>query len=50
MSGHVSVENAGVEFSTGSLGHGLPVACGIAKSFKLLREKIMFSVLLAMES
>ena len=40
MSGHVShVENAGVEFSTGSLGHGLPIACGIAKSFKLSSEK-----------
>ena len=40
MSGHVShVENAGVEFSTGSLGHGLPVACGIAKSFKLSSRK-----------
>lgn len=36
MSGHVShVENPGVEFSTGSLGHGLPVCSGIAKSFKL---------------
>lgn len=36
MSGHVShVGNAGVEFSTGSLGHGLPVCCGVAKSFKL---------------
>lgn len=36
MSGHVShVDNPGVEFSTGSLGHGLPVCGGIAKSFKL---------------
>ena len=34
--GHGShVDNPGVEFSTGSLGHGLPVCCGIAKSFKL---------------
>lgn len=36
MSGHVShVNNPGIEFSTGSLGHGLPVSCGVAKSFKL---------------
>lgn len=40
MSGHVShVDNPGVEFSTGSLGHGLPVCSGIAKSFKLDRRK-----------
>ena len=39
------VENAGVEFSTGSLGHGLPVAGSIAKSLNFLREKIMFSLL-----
>jgi len=36
MSGHVShVDNPGVEFSTGSLGHGLPVCSGIAKSLLL---------------
>lgn len=28
--GHTSHKVPGVEFSTGSLGHGLPVACGIA--------------------
>ena len=40
MSGHVShVENPGVEFSTGSLGHGLSVSCGIAKSLKLSSRK-----------
>ena len=33
FSGHVShKEVPGVEFSTGSLGHGLPVACGMAKA------------------
>ena len=33
LSGHVSHKGvAGVEFSTGSLGHGLPVACGMAKA------------------
>lgn len=35
MSGHVShVRNPGVEFSTGSLGHGLSVGAGIAHSIK----------------
>ena len=36
LSGHVSHKNIpGVEFSTGSLGHGLPVATGMAKAAKL---------------
>ena len=36
LSGHVSHKNVpGVDFSTGSLGHGLPVACGIALAGKL---------------
>lgn len=40
LCGHVtSKNNPGVEFSTGSLGHGLPVAVGIAKAFKLLGRK-----------
>jgi transketolase len=30
LGGHVTFDKGGVEFSTGSLGHGLPVACGIA--------------------
>ncbi len=30
LGGHVTFGVAGVEFSTGSLGHGLPVACGMA--------------------
>lgn len=30
LSGHISHHVPGVEFSTGSLGHGLPVACGMA--------------------
>ena len=35
LSGHVSHTGIpGVEFSTGSLGHGLPVACGMALSAK----------------
>ncbi len=34
---HASAEVPGVEFSTGSLGHGLPVSTGIALSF--LRDK-----------
>lgn len=36
LSGHVSHKGIpGVEFSTGSLGHGLPVATGMAKAAKL---------------
>lgn len=36
LSGHVSHKGiAGVEFSTGSLGHGLPVAAGMAHAAKL---------------
>lgn len=36
LSGHVSHKGIpGVEFSTGSLGHGLPVAVGMAKAAKL---------------
>jgi transketolase len=38
LSGHVShVDNPGVELSTGSLGHGLGVAAGMAKALKLRR-------------
>jgi len=43
FSGHISSKNIpGVEFATGSLGHGLPVACGIAytKKLKELEGKI----------
>jgi transketolase len=36
LSGHISHKSVpGVEFSTGSLGHGLPVACGMAKAGSL---------------
>jgi transketolase len=36
LSGHVSHKGIpGVELSTGSLGHGLPVACGMAKAAQL---------------
>ena len=36
LCGHVTKKgNAGVEFSTGSLGHGLPVAVGISKALQL---------------
>lgn len=34
LSGHVSHHLPGVDFSTGSLGHGLPVAAGMAYSLK----------------
>jgi len=39
LSGHVShLDNPGVEFSTGSLGHGLGVGAGIAKALKMRRR------------
>ena len=34
LGGHTSHHVPGVEFSTGSLGHGLPVACGMALAAK----------------
>jgi transketolase len=34
LTGHVSHHVQGVEFSTGSLGHGLPVGCGLALAVK----------------
>ena len=34
LSGHVSHAVPGIEFSTGSLGHGAPVACGMALAAK----------------
>lgn len=40
LSGHVSHKGVpGVEFSTGSLGHGLGVAAGMAKAAKLRQKK-----------
>lgn len=48
LSGHVSHKNVpGVEFSTGSLGHGLPVACGMAYAAKLKKQKHRIFVLLS---
>ena len=45
LCGHVTnKDNPGVEFSTGSLGHGLPVAVGMAKAGKLKKKNIKFSV------
>jgi transketolase len=34
LTGHVTSGVPGVEFSSGSLGHGLPVACGVALAAK----------------
>jgi len=39
LMGHISHKVPGVEFSTGSLGHGLPVAVGMALSAKVRGEK-----------
>lgn len=40
LTGHVTSGVPGVEFSSGSLGHGLPVACGVALASK--RESLPF--------
>jgi transketolase len=40
LTGHVTAGVPGVEFSSGSLGHGLPVACGVALAAK--RENLPF--------
>lgn len=48
FSGHVSHKGVpGVEFSTGSLGHGLPVAAGIAYHAKIINESFRTVVLLS---
>ena len=44
---HASHYVEGVEFSMGALGHGLPVACGMAMSAKLKGEKWNVYVLLS---
>jgi transketolase len=36
---HPSIKIKGVECATGSLGHGLPVGCGIALAYKIRRKK-----------
>ena len=47
LENHVSHKVKGVEFSTGSLGHGLPVAVGKALKFKINRENNKVFVLLS---
>jgi len=48
LSGHVSHKGiSGVEFSTGSLGHGLPVAAGMALAAKIDKRKHRVFVLLS---
>ena len=37
---HASHKVPGVEFSTGSLGHGLPIACGLAVAKKEKTPKL----------
>jgi len=39
LAGHVSHHVPGVDFSTGSLGHGLSLGCGVALGFKLDRRQ-----------
>lgn len=48
LSGHVSHKGIpGVEFSTGSLGHGLPVAAGMALAAKINKDKHNVYVLMS---
>jgi len=48
LSGHVSHKGIpGVEFSTGSLGHGLPVSCGMALAAKINKDKHKVFVLMS---
>mgnify|MGYP006411133295 FL=1 len=48
LSGHVSHKGIpGVEFSTGSLGHGLPVATGMALAAKINKDKHTIYVLMS---
>ena len=48
LSGHVSHKGIpGVEFSTGSLGHGLPVATGMALAAKINEDEHMVYVLMS---
>ena len=48
LSGHVSHKDIpGVELSTGSLGHGLPVACGMAYAAKIAEKKHRIFVVLS---
>ncbi len=46
LSGHISHEVAGIDVSTGSLGHGLPIACGMALAGKRDRKNYRVFVLL----
>jgi len=46
LSGHISHQVPGVEFSTGSLGHGMPVAVGMAMAAKqVAREHRVFCLM-----
>jgi len=48
LCGHVAAHGVpGVEFSTGSLGHGLPVACGMAYALKARRSSSRTFVVLS---
>jgi transketolase len=47
LCGHISHHVPGVEFSTGSLGHGLPVAAGMALVAKRLKQKHRIFVLMS---
>ena len=46
LGGHPTTKTPGVEFATGSLGHGLPFAVGVAAALKMDKSKsLIFTVL-----
>jgi len=47
LMGHISHYVPGVEFSTGSLGHGLPVACGMALAARRARQSHRYICLMS---
>lgn len=47
LTGHINSSVPGVEFSTGSLGHGLPVACGVALAGKTDQKPYRVFVMLS---
>ncbi len=47
LSGHISHYVPGVDFSTGSLGHGLPIACGVALAKRTARSPARVFALLS---
>ena len=39
LGGHVDISNPGIEITSGALGHGLGIGCGIALGYKIKKSK-----------